>query len=289
MVSRITGVWRLRSAEQELAGTTVDWFGPHPDGLLIATEDLHFTEAITRTDLPLVVSGDRLAATPEENRALAQGTLASYGTYRVDDRGEFVGQHVEGSTFPDWNDTDRDNAAMTVRDGQLVQSFGIGPADVVRLTWDHVGTAGTPTGPNQVAATWRLASARATTAGQTVTPFGPTPSGYLIFADSGWFTDVLHRPGLPAFASGDRLAGSDEENALVVRETLMVFGTYTVDDAGVFRDEQVLRSSFPNWSGMRRDTSSLTETVRGDVMTEHLDDGEGVVIDIEFTREPAAG
>jgi hypothetical protein len=65
----------------------------------------------------------------------------------------------------------------------------------------------------------------------------------------------------------------------------VVLGTYTVDADGVFQDEEVLRSSFPNWNGKRRDTSTLTETVEGDVMTEHLDDGEGVVITIGFSRE----
>jgi hypothetical protein len=61
-------------------------------------------------------------------------------------------------------------------------------------------------------------------------------------------------------------------------------GTYTVDADGVFRDEQLLRSSFANWNGKRRDTGSLTETVDGDVMTEHLDDGEGVQVTIGFSR-----
>jgi hypothetical protein len=36
---------------------------------------------------------------------------------------------------------------------------------------------------------------------------------------------------------------------------------------------------------MRRDTSSLTETVHCDTMTEHLDDGKGVVITLTFSRE----
>jgi hypothetical protein len=37
---------------------------------------------------------------------------------------------------------------------------------------------------------------------------------------------------------------------------------------------------------MRAAASALDrETVEGDVMTEHLDDGEGVVITISFSRE----
>lgn len=69
MTNQVAGVWRLRSAERTAHGNTSDWFGAHPDGLLIFTDSLHFTEAITRTDLPLAASGDRLSTTPEENRA----------------------------------------------------------------------------------------------------------------------------------------------------------------------------------------------------------------------------
>jgi hypothetical protein len=285
--SQVAGVWRLRSAKQTAYGSTSDWFGAHPDGLLIFTDELHFTEAVTRTDLPLVVSGDRLSATPQENRALAQGTLGCYGTYTTGQDGSLAGQHVLGSTFPDWNNTERgaDDVHVTVSDGRLSQVLRLGDDDTVELTWEYAGTAGAPTTTNQIAAAWRLDSARADTPGGTVQPFGPEPGGYLIFADSGYFTDVLHRPGLPALVSGDRLEGTDEENERTVRDTLVVFGTYTVDDAGAFKDEQVLRSSFPNWNGRRRDTSSLTETVHGDTMTEHLDDGNGVVITLTFSRQ----
>jgi lipocalin-like protein len=287
MINQVAGAWRLRSAERTAHGSTSDWFGAHPDGLLIFTDDLHFTEAVTRTDLPLVTSGDRLSATPEENRALAQGTLGSYGTYTVGDDGSLAGQHLLGSTFPDWNNAKRgsDDVHVTVRDGLLRQTIRLGGDDTAELTWEYAGTAARPTSRNQVAAAWRLDAARADTADETVQPFGPEPGGYLIFTDSGYFTDVLHRPGLPALASGDRLNGTDEENARTVQDTLVVVGTYTVDDAGAFKDEQVLRSSFPNWNGMRRDTSSLTETVDGDTMTEHLDDGDGVVINLTFSRQ----
>jgi hypothetical protein len=287
MTNQIAGVWRLRSAERTARGHTSDWFGADPDGLLILTEDLHFTEAVTRTDLPAVASGDRLSTTREEDRALARGTLGSYGTYTTNDDGSLAGQHVLGSTFPNWNDTRRGagDVRVSVSDGRLTQALRLGPDDVVELVWEHAGTAGSPASGNQVAAAWRLTFAKADTSGGTVQPFGPTPGGYLIFTDSGYFTDVLHRPGLPPLASGDPLAGSEEENTRAVRDTLVVLGTYTVDASGVFQDEEVLRSSFPNWNGKRRDTSTLTETVKGDVMTEHLDDGEGVVITIGFSRE----
>ena len=231
MTNQVAGVWRLRRAERTAHGNTWDWFGAHPDGMLIFTDDLHFTEAITRTDLPLAASGDRLSTTPEENRALAQGTLGSYGTYATSDDGSLASQHILGSTFPDWNNTKRGDIHVTVHDGRLRQTLRLSTDDVAELTWEYAGTAGTQANGKQLVAAWRLTSARADTPDGTVQPFGPAPCGYLIFTDSGYFTDVLHRPDLPAFTSGDLLTGTDEENAHTVQDTLVVFGTYTVDDA----------------------------------------------------------
>src|SRR5208282_2111447 len=170
MTSQVTGVWRLRSAARTAHGSTSDWFGAHPDGLLIFTDDLHFTEAVTQTDLPPAASGDRLSATPQENRALARGTLGSYGTYTAGDDGSLAGQHILGSTFPDWNNTTRraGDVQVTVRDGLLRQALRLGNDDTVELTWEYAGTANASATPNQVAGAWRLDSARADTPGGTV-------------------------------------------------------------------------------------------------------------------------
>src|SRR5687767_13358691 len=47
-MSGIAGVWRLKSATLLRDGAEREWFGPDPDGLLILTEDRHFTEVLTR-------------------------------------------------------------------------------------------------------------------------------------------------------------------------------------------------------------------------------------------------
>jgi hypothetical protein len=176
--SQVAGVWRLRSARRTADGSTSDWFGAHPDGLLIFTDDLHFTEAVTRTDLPPVVSGDRLSATPQENRALAQGTLGCYGTYTTGEDGSLASQHVLGSTLPDWNSTVRgaDDVHVTVNDGRLSQVRRLGDDETVKLTWEYAGTAGAPTTANQVAAAWRLDSARADTPAGLCNHSGPSPA-----------------------------------------------------------------------------------------------------------------
>ena len=52
-----------------------------------------------RADLPKLASADRSRATPEENKAVVEGSLAYYGTYSVSDSEKIITVHVEGSTF----------------------------------------------------------------------------------------------------------------------------------------------------------------------------------------------
>ena len=140
MSNQIAGVWRLRSAERTAHGHTSHWFGADPDGLLIFTEDLHFTEAITRTDLPAVASGDRLSTTPEEDRALARGTLGSYGTYTTSDDGSLAGQHVLGSTFPNWTGDvrTRKELQLAVDGDRMSESFQRPEGTRIVIIWERV-------------------------------------------------------------------------------------------------------------------------------------------------------
>ena len=60
--------------------------------------------------------------------------------------------------------------------------------------------------------------------------------------------------------------------------------TYTVDGQGRFATEHVIASTFPNWTGLSRDTSRITETVSGDTMVERLKDPGGPQIVILWKR-----
>ena len=62
---------------------------------------------ITRSDLPKFASNNRQAGTPEENKAVVQGSLAFFGTYSVSETDKTYTQHVESCTFPNWNGTER--------------------------------------------------------------------------------------------------------------------------------------------------------------------------------------
>ena len=49
----------------------------------------------------------RQAGTPEENKAVAQGSIAYFGTYSVSEKDKTFTIHIVGTTFPNWIGTDQ--------------------------------------------------------------------------------------------------------------------------------------------------------------------------------------
>jgi hypothetical protein len=66
---------------------------------LIYTSDGHFAFVNTRSDLPKLASNSRDRGTPEENKAVVQGSLAYFGTYSVNEADKVITVQIEGSTF----------------------------------------------------------------------------------------------------------------------------------------------------------------------------------------------
>jgi hypothetical protein len=69
--------------------------------------DGHFSNIIIRSDLPKFASSNRREGTPEENKAVVQGSIAFFGTYIVDEAAKTYAAHIEGCTFPNWTGIDR--------------------------------------------------------------------------------------------------------------------------------------------------------------------------------------
>jgi hypothetical protein len=62
---------------------------------------------VTRADLPKFASSNRQTGTPEENKAVVQGSLAYFGTYSVSETDKIVTIHIESCSFPNWNGVDQ--------------------------------------------------------------------------------------------------------------------------------------------------------------------------------------
>jgi Lipocalin-like domain len=98
----LVGTWTLASATIRLGEVKMDMFGPDPSGTLMFGRDGHYALIFLRRDLPKLTSNNRLSQTLEESRDITKGSIAHFGTYRVDATGKFLVLRIESSTFPNW-------------------------------------------------------------------------------------------------------------------------------------------------------------------------------------------
>src|SRR6266496_3515087 len=100
------------------------------------------------------------------------------------------------------------------------------------LTFALTTTATAQTLKNQLVGTWDLVVAEVTAPdGKKSYPFGKSPKGLLIFTFDGRFSQV-HVGDVPRIASNNRLTGTAAEYGAIMRGSLSVFGSYTVDEGG---------------------------------------------------------
>lgn len=103
---------------------------------------------------------------------------------------------------------------------------------------------------DQIVGTWDFVVAEVTAPdGKKSFPFGETPKGILIFTADGRFAQIHVASDVPRIASNNRLTGTPEEYAGIMRRSLSVFGTYTVDEANKTVTYHIVSASFPNWEG----------------------------------------
>ncbi len=137
--NNVVGTWNLISAYMDNHGKRLDILGSHPSGMVIFTEDLRFIIVINNPDIPRFVSGDRLKGTPEEYKAAVTNSLGVYGTYTIDENGDFLEQHVLGSTFQNMNGTSRGRNELTEKvDGNTMsETLKIADGITVNIVWQR--------------------------------------------------------------------------------------------------------------------------------------------------------
>ena len=135
----LVGTWTLVSITLEKDGTKTDMYGPNPQGQTTLDANGHFSAIIIRSDLPKFASNNREAGTPDENKAILQGSIAFFGTYSVDVTADktIVTQHVESCTFPNWNGTDRKLSSEISGDevSQTAMSTASTGTGIAHLVW----------------------------------------------------------------------------------------------------------------------------------------------------------
>jgi len=93
-VTSVAGSYAIVSTES---------FGQGARGYLMLAPDGHYSLTVMRATLPKFVSGNRIKNTPEETKAVIDGSIAHVGTFTIDDGGKAITFHIESSTFPNWD------------------------------------------------------------------------------------------------------------------------------------------------------------------------------------------
>jgi hypothetical protein len=93
--------------------------------------DGRFALIFVRGDMPKFASNIRASGTPDENRAVVQGSIAIFGTYAVEDAGKTLVLRIENSTFPNWAGAEQ-RRAMTLSGNEFTYTTpGSGGAGAV--------------------------------------------------------------------------------------------------------------------------------------------------------------
>ena len=132
---RIVGTWTYVSVDLVRPdGTRVPLFGPNPQGQASFDSHGRYILMTARAGQGRFASTNRMEGTPDENKAVVQGTIARFGRYSVDEAAKTITFHIETSTFPNWNGTEQ-KRPVTVTGDELTwktpASTGGGTAEVV--------------------------------------------------------------------------------------------------------------------------------------------------------------
>ena len=109
MPKELVGTWTMVSITLEKDGKKTDLFGPEPQGRLIRDADGHVAYMVTRADLPKFASNNRTAGTPEENKAVVQGSIFYFGRSSVNETEKTTTTHIEVCSFPNWIGAERES------------------------------------------------------------------------------------------------------------------------------------------------------------------------------------
>ena len=102
-IQRFIGTWKLVTSDFRTSdGKVTHPLGDKAVGILMYDSGGRMAAQLMRPDRPKFASGDMRGGTQEEIKTAAEGYVAYFGTYEVDDKKGTVVHHVEASLFPNW-------------------------------------------------------------------------------------------------------------------------------------------------------------------------------------------
>lgn len=136
---QLVGTWSLASVVNTRPdGTKYDPFSGKAAGLVMFDRTGHFSSQTIRFDIPKLASNNRQEGTTEEFKAVAQGVLSYFGTYSLDAAGKVLTQHVEISSFPNFNGANRVWAIAVTGDELTIASQAAASGGANEIKWKRV-------------------------------------------------------------------------------------------------------------------------------------------------------
>ena len=133
----LVGAWQAVSVVNTAKdGAKSDVFGPDVKGICIFTSDGRFAFVAMRAVLPKFASGNRMQGTPDENKAVVQGSQAYFGTYSVADK--VITFHVDASTWPAWTGTDQKRSITAFSKDEMTQTSSAAIGGTNTSVWKRV-------------------------------------------------------------------------------------------------------------------------------------------------------
>jgi hypothetical protein len=125
---QMLGTWTAFAVDNVLEdGSKVQSYGANPSGMLMLDAQGRFSLTLIRSDLPKFASNNRDLGTPEENKAVIQGSLANIGTLVL---------RIENSSFPNWKGTEQKRLIATItRDELKWQNPAASNGGTAQLIW----------------------------------------------------------------------------------------------------------------------------------------------------------
>ena len=97
---QIVGAWTLVSVTSEMDdGKKGEPFGPAPKGMIVFSNDGHFSLYQSRAEIAKIAANDRAKATPEEAQSIVASSIAYYGTYSIDENTKVMVVNIAASTY----------------------------------------------------------------------------------------------------------------------------------------------------------------------------------------------
>ena len=105
---QIVGSWTYAANETVRPdGSRVKTWGDNQSGLVIYGADGRYVSLVGRSGLPKFASNSRTAGSADENKAVMQGSLATFGRYSINEADKTMTLNIEYSTFPNWTGTEQ--------------------------------------------------------------------------------------------------------------------------------------------------------------------------------------